>query len=96
MQIVAVDLGAELRERIEPSLLGPPVVRSAPVVSQFPGVVERDALCPSHAGCLVGPASGVKSPMQVIELFLGDVDAKGTDLSGHENDRISNLGRIQS
>ena len=34
--------------------------------------------------------------MQVIELFLGDVDAEGTDLCGHENDGKSNLGRIQS
>ena len=96
MEIMAVDLGAELRERIEPSLFGPPVVGSTPVLSQFPCVIERNALCPPDAGNLVGPASGVKSPMQVLELLMRDFDAEGTDLCGHQNDPKSNLGRIES
>lgn len=36
----------------------------------------------------------VKSPIQVLELFLGDFDAEGTDRGGRENDAKSTLGRI--
>ena len=49
-----VDLGAELRELIEPRFLRAPVVRVAPVLHQSAQIAERDPVLPAGARDLVG------------------------------------------
>jgi hypothetical protein len=79
MDVLAVDLGRELREFVESSLVLAPVVRRAPVVGQLLEVAERYAALPSRPGKLARPARGGEPPVEVVEVGLGDVDPVRAD-----------------
>src|SRR5579871_4748212 len=56
MDVRAIDGGRELRERVQPRLLGTPVVAAAPVGGQLLHIVQRDAILPTNAGQFIRPA----------------------------------------
>ena len=81
----AVELGAELRERVEARLGRPPVVLRRPVRAQLLHVRERDALRPVVDGLGLGPAGASQPLPEVDEILVRDVDAERHDLVGHAN-----------
>src|SRR6266508_4238658 len=61
VDVHSVDLGDELRVRVQPRLCLAPVVGGAPVLRQLLEVAERDAARPADAGQLIRPP-GVRQP----------------------------------
>jgi hypothetical protein len=80
---LAVDLGGELRELVEPPLVRAPVVAAAPVRGELAEVAGCDAVVPAGAGQLVGPAGRVQPAVQLVQVRLGDGDPEGLDAIGH-------------
>jgi hypothetical protein len=80
---LAVDLGGELRELVEPPLVRPPVVAVAPVPGQLAQVVAGDAVLPPGTRQLVGPAGRVQPAVQLVQVPLRDGDPEGLDAFGH-------------
>jgi hypothetical protein len=76
VDVLPVDGGRELGERVEAGLLCPPVERRAPVLGELLQVVERDSVVPPCIGELVGPASAGKPVAQVVDVGLGNVDVE--------------------
>ena len=76
---LAVDLGGELRVRVEAGLERAPVERRAPVLRPGLHLAERDAVLGARAGDLVGPPGAGQPVLEVVELGLRDVDAEGLD-----------------
>src|SRR5205823_1826851 len=94
----AVDLGAELRDVVEPRLQSPPVVAGAPVVAEFLDIRERHPLRPIGDRLALGPASPPEPVAQVVELRLGNLDTERGDLSRHSRAQdtavaLSRVGR---
>jgi len=77
---LAVDLGGELGQGVEPGLLGPPVEPVLPVAGQLPQVAGRDPGPPVVAVRPVGPAGAGQPLAQVVQVAVGDVDAERPDL----------------
>ena len=80
VDVLAVDLGRELRMGVDPRLGRPPVVAIPPVVVERADVRLLDAVI-DVAGELVGPARPVESVAQVVEVGLRDVEGEGSDRS---------------
>ena len=83
VDVDTVDLGHELVEPVEPRLARGPVVLVGPVPAELLHVCQRHALRPVVDDFGVGPAGVVKTPTQVVELGLRDIDRERTDLLGH-------------
>ena len=79
VDVEAVDLGDELRQRVEPRLDLAPVVVCRPVARQLLGRRELHALRRSATSLLFGPAGRQDAAAKIVELLLRNVDAKGTD-----------------
>jgi hypothetical protein len=80
VDVQPIDLGPELRDRVQPGLGGAPVVARAPVVAELLDVGERDALGPVVDGLLLRPASAVEPIVQIGKLRLADLDAERLNL----------------
>ena len=83
VDVLAVDLGGELRVLVELRLGGAPVVLRVPVPGELLQVAQRYAAAPSHAGQLAGPAGAGEPAVQVVDVGLGDLDAEGLDAVAH-------------
>ena len=83
VDVLAVDLGRELGERVDPGLGRAPVVLVDPVVVERPDVRLLDAVVDIVAGELVGPARAAEPVLEVVEVGLRDVEGEGADLVGH-------------
>ena len=82
LDVQPVDLGDELRQRVERRLDLAPVVAGAPVLDERAQLRQLDALRPVADGLLVGPARRVHPPAKLVDLLLGDVDVEGADRCG--------------
>jgi hypothetical protein len=81
-----VDLGDELRERVQSRFLGAPVKPLAPVADEVAGVAERHAVRPPGVRQLVRPAHVRETLLQVVEIGLWDLGVKWHGLGGrHES-----------
>src|SRR5688572_28838059 len=84
MNVQPVDLGDEVRQRVEPRLAPAPVVVRRPVLRQLLHRRKLDALrlilrlLPLHRldGLLLGPARGLDARTQRLELRLGELDLR--------------------
>ena len=73
MDVLAVDVGRELRMSIDPLLRRPPVIPVPPVVVERADVRLLDAVI-DIAGELIGPARTIESIAQVVEVGLWGVE----------------------
>ena len=82
----AVDLGRELRQRVQPRLAPAPVVVGRPVARQRLQRRQLHALRPICDQLLAGPAHRVDAAPKVGDRFFGHVDLEGTDfgVAGHD------------
>ena len=75
VEVHAVHLTEELGVGVDCRLVGPPIVAVAPVVAESADVLEVGAVVPPGIVELAGPAGAFEPCLQVIEDWLGDVDA---------------------
>ena len=75
-----VDLGRELRQRVQPRLHAPEVVLVRPIVRERPCRRQLHALRPIGDELLAGPARRRDAPAEVVDLLLWNLDVKGPDL----------------
>src|SRR6266702_1153740 len=87
-----VDLGPELRQRVEPRLGGPPVVAIDPVAAQFLLVSERHALGPVGDRLRLRPARPLQPLAKVGQVGLGNLDAE----RGHRHQPLPAPGWLSS
>ena len=80
---LAIYFRRELRIGVELRLGCAPVVLSAPVIGEFPHGVQRYAALPPHAGQLARPPGAGQPVVQMVEVGLGDLDAKRVDAVAH-------------
>lgn len=78
----AVEIGAEVTERVEPAFLLAPVEAVNPVGEQLAQVAELRALLPSADRRLAGLARGADALLQVGQDVLADVDRERLDHTG--------------
>src|SRR4030095_11599119 len=79
MDPLTVDLGRELRVRVELRLRGPPVVLGPPVLDQLGQPGDRYAGVPVVTGQRRGQTGAGQLGRQVVEGALRDVDAEWLD-----------------
>ena len=82
VDVDAVDLGRELRQRVQLGLGFAPVVVVRPVARERLHGGELDALRAVVDELLARPAHGGDAPTQVVEVVLGNVDLERADLGG--------------
>src|SRR5262249_34846 len=80
-----VDLGLELRQRVQPRRDPPEVVLAPPVTRQLLQHLRLHALRPIVDELLAGPTRGSNTPTQVVDGIRGNVDMERTDLGGNAN-----------
>ena len=85
---IAAEVGAELRERVEPLLGGAEVVPVGPVGAELLGVRERQALRPVVDGLRFRPARAGETIAEVGDRVRTDLDPKLGDLAGHAPGRL--------
>jgi hypothetical protein len=76
----AVDLGAEVGERVQLPLLLAPVEALGPVIERKAQVVELGSLIPPDPRDLIRPARRADARAQVVEDLVGYVDREGFGL----------------
>ena len=76
-----IDLGAELRIRVDRAFLLAPVVTFDPVSHQFLEVGGVGAVLPAFVGEVVGPAGALETRVQIVEHLIGHIDAKWSHLA---------------
>src|SRR5690349_13956575 len=84
MDVLAVDLGDELRVGVEPRLVSAPVEAVFPVPGQVLDPGQADSVIPgarARAGDVSGPPCPAQPVVQVVEALLGDPDPERTDLA---------------
>ena len=79
VDVESVDLGRELRERIELRLGPAPVVPGPPMPDELLQPCELDALRPVIDRLTVGPPRRRDAPAEILDLLFGDIDPKGAD-----------------
>jgi hypothetical protein len=79
VDIEAVDLGDEPRQRVQPGLEPPQVGVGAPVAHEFLHRRQLHALRLIGDGLLLGPARRLHAPAQLGEVLLGDANVEGAD-----------------
>ena len=77
-----VDLGRELRKRVQPVLDPSEVVVRHPVAGELLQRLELDALRAVFDQFLAGPARRLDPPAHVVDSLLGNLDVEGPDLGG--------------
>src|SRR5690606_16389457 len=96
VHVLPVDLGAELRERVEPVLLGPPVEPIPPVFGEFAQVAGVYAVVPADSGQGVRPPAAVDPPVQLVDVVLRDPDTEPLDRFAHGAEGRSDRGPFVS
>ena len=76
VNLLAVDLGEEVRPTIEPILLRAPVEGRAPVLAQILQVREIGSVIPRGVRDLIGPARARQAITQVFDVGVGNLDAE--------------------
>jgi hypothetical protein len=76
VDLLPVDRRGELRVRVEPGLVRPPVIFGSPMLEELAHVVQRHAVAPAHGGQLVRPAHAGETRLQVVEIGLAYAGAK--------------------
>ena len=79
VDVESVDLGQELRERVQPRLEPAEVVVVAPVSDELPHSRQGHALRLIGDGLLLGETRRRQASAQVVELLLGNADLEGAD-----------------
>ena len=82
MDLDPVDLGRELRQRVELRFGLAPVVLGRPVTSELLHRRQLDALRPVSDELLAGPARRGDAPAQIVHLLLWNPQEEGPDLGG--------------
>jgi len=77
MHIDVVQRHPELRERVQPRFLGPPVEDGSPVLDQFSQVGDIRALLPWRAGRLIGEARARQAFTQIGDRRVRNVQGEG-------------------
>src|SRR5262245_36398178 len=91
MNIEPVDLGDELRQRVQCRLALAPVVVSRPIARETLDQCERHALRLIRDGLLLRPVRGRDALTEVIQGLIWNVDVEltdlhsGPDIAGHDN-----------
>jgi hypothetical protein len=80
MDARAVDFGPEVRQLVEPALLGSPVELGPPVLHHLVEIGQVCAIPPLGPIDLVRPAGPAEAFFQVLQGCFGDVDLEGLDL----------------
>jgi hypothetical protein len=88
---LSVDRGGELGERVEPGLVGSPVVVAAPISGELLQVPERHAPAPVRIAEVGRPACAGEPVSQVVDLRLRNLDPERLDL-GSGTVRIRHRG----
>src|SRR5471030_1138252 len=83
-----VEAGRELGEFVQARFVSAPIVGRAPVLGEAGEVVQGDATAPTDAGQRVWPAGALEARVEVVELGLVEVDAKGCDGSGAHKETL--------
>ena len=103
MQVVAllaVNLGGELRDLIQPGFLTPPIETMPQVVGQVLELGQRHVVIKirTRIGRGIWPAGEVEAAMKIIQLAVGDLDLErlGSGKCGHINHARDNRGRVRS
>ena len=76
MDVHPVDLGLELRQRVQPRLAPAPVVIIHPVLGERPNRRQLHPLRPIGDELLAGPARRGDAAPQLAELLVRDLDSK--------------------
>src|SRR3954453_10292945 len=84
MDRLSVDLGHELRKRVELRLPGSPVVTSSPVVGKTLEVVAGHTPAPSYARQLTRPSCASQPLLKIVQLSLGNGDVKRLNRCGFD------------
>ena len=82
VDVHAVDLGRELRERVQLRLRLAPVVVVRPVTRELLERLQLDALRPVGDQLLAGPARLRDAPAQVVQILLCNLDLERTNVGG--------------
>jgi hypothetical protein len=82
VDVNAVDLGLELRQRVQPRLAPSPIVLGRPVARECLQSRQLYALRPICDELLAGEADRGDAPTQVLQCLVGDVDMEGPDCCG--------------
>ena len=79
MDVHAVDLGRELRERVQPRFALVPVVPGRSVAGELLNRRQLDTLRPIGDEFLGGPARCCDAPLKVGDFFVGHAEPEGTE-----------------
>jgi hypothetical protein len=71
VDVLPVDLGRKLRERIQARLVPAPVIGRSPVFGQLPEIAGWDASAPADIRQLAGPARARQPVAQIVDVGLG-------------------------
>ena len=82
VDVHAVDLADELRQRVQARLDPPEVVLVQPVPRERLQRRQLDALRPVGDQLLARPARRADARAQIVELLVGNVDVEGADVGG--------------
>jgi hypothetical protein len=85
VDVHAVDLGRELRQRVEPRLDPPEVVLGRPVPCERLQRRKLDPLRPIADELFARPPRGLDASAEVSNLLVGDLDLEGPDHDGGLN-----------
>jgi hypothetical protein len=94
VDVCPVDLGRELRQRVQFRLARAPVVLGRPVAGELLDRLQLHALRPVCDEFLAGPACRGDAPPKIGDRFFGHADPEGTDfgLAGHRIFSLSWIG----
>src|SRR5260370_31601404 len=79
----AIQVGVELRERVEPGFDSAPVVVAGPIFADFLHVLEGNPLRRIWDGLQVGPAGGAQALFQILEIRVADLNLDPPDFLTH-------------
>src|SRR5260370_32845194 len=79
----AIQVGVELRERVEPGFDSAPVVIAGPIIAEFLHVLEGNPLRRIRNGLQVRPAGGAQALFQILEIRVADIDLERPDFIAH-------------
>ena len=82
VDVHAIDLADELRQRVQARLDPPEVVLVQPVTRERLQRLQLDTLRPVGDELLARPTCRADACAQVVELLFGNVDVEGADLGG--------------
>src|SRR5260370_20908050 len=79
----AIQVGVELRERVEPGFDSAPVVIAGPIIAEFLHVLDGNPLRRIRNGLRVGPAGGAQALFQILEIRIANIDLEWPDFIAH-------------